>query len=58
MVTPHFECKCGEQFEKFRFGLDNLKKFEQGKLKVECPKCKSTEVKKIIPKGSGFFKMR
>ena len=59
MTSYTFKCnKCGAEFEKFRFGFDRLKQWKEGKLKVECTdsNCKSTDVKQIIPKGSGIFK--
>jgi len=55
MVTHYFECEKGHEIEKFQFGNENLDKWKKGKLKVKCPKCNSTKVKHVIPKGSGQF---
>ena len=57
MITYDFECEeCGKKFEKFRFGITNLELWEKGKLEVGCPKCKSTDIKKVMSGGSGQFK--
>lgn len=57
MTSYVFKCKsCKEEFDKFRFGLNNLELWQKGELKITCPHCGKNKVERIITKGSGQFK--
>ena len=56
MVSYVFECnKCKKEITQFRMGTENLSKWKKGKYTVTCV-CGSTDVKQIIPVGSGQFR--
>lgn len=56
MITYTFECnECKKEIEKFRMGSENLARWKSGEYIVTCD-CGSTNVKQVIPKGSGQFK--
>lgn len=52
---PNYTFKCNKCENKFNENL-SIKEMEEGVKKISCPKCKSTDVKRIFSLLSFFSK--